>query len=291
MRVLISDYSSDITTESLYMNTCLNEAGCKSTVLSNKTSIYDGFDMCKPDVYITYHENLSKDLVEYLKDTTAKKTDIVINISGLTQEHLSKLDSIFSDNNIKPALYFTNYYDHGLTSRNNIVAILPGADLFLTSEKQAYEIDYGIFVNSKEDLIATGSTYHFITLNKGIDKIADIYLPIHRLTHLYSNYKNIVFKYCEALFSQVFFDAAIKTDSVFFNTQKPACKEFIAKYLPKLLGDSNYCSLESPDSGHIKKIILGKHTCFHRAKSLLSQLPAKEYVDNTQKLIDKLPRG
>lgn len=291
MRVLISDYSSDLTTESLYMNTCLNEAGCKSTVLSSKTSIYDGFDMCKPDLYITYHENLSKDLIEYFKDTTAKKTDIVINISGLTQEHLSRLDSVFSDNNIKPALYFTNYYDHGLTSRNNIVSILPGADLFLTSEKQAYDIDYGIFVNSKEDLVSVGDTYHFITLNRGIDKISDIYLPIHRLTHLYRNYKSIVFKYFEALFSQVFFDAAIKTDSVFFDAQKSEHKGLIAKYLPKLLGGDNYCSLSSPDSGNIKNIILSKHTCFHRTKSLLSQLPAKEYVDNLQKLIEKLPRG
>lgn len=286
MKILISDYSSDLSTEPLYLNTCFNNAGCKSTLLSNSTSIYDGFDMVDPDIYITHHQILSKDLLLYLKENQTKKIDLVINVTGMNQDDLSRLDSIFSDNNIKPALYFVNHYDSGLRSRNNIVSILYGADLFLSSEKKQYDIDYGIFIQSKEELGSIGETYHYITYNKNIDKIADIFLPTNRLTHLYHNYNHIVFKYFDGIFPQVFFDAAIKVNSVFFDLTNNNDKNKLNKHIGKLLGEGNHCKLSDLDSGKIREQINSKHTCLHRAKSLLSQLPAKEYIDNLQKIID-----
>lgn len=286
MRILISDYSSDLSTEPLYLNTCFNSAGCKSTLLSDSTSIYDGFDMVNPDIYVTHHRILSKDLLLYFKENQSKKIDLVINITGMSQDVLSRLDSILLENDIKPALYFINCYDSGLKSRNNIVPILHGADLFLSSEKKQYSIDYGILIQSKEDLGAIGETYHYITYNKDIDKIADIFLPTHRLTHLYHNYNHIVFKYFDGIFPQAFFDAAIKVNSVFFDLTDDKSKDKLNQHIEKLLGEGDHCKLSDLDSGKIRTQINSKHTCLHRAKSLLSQLPAKEYIDNLQKIID-----
>lgn len=286
MKILISDYSSDFTTEPMYLNTCFNNAGCKSTLLPNKTSLYDGFDICKPDVYITHHKMLSKDLLLYLKENSDRKLDLIVNISDMSQENLSKLDSVLNENKIKPALYFVNYYDHGLKSRNNIISLLPGADLFLKSENKQYDIEYAIMIQSKEDCKPIGDTYHFVTYNQNIDKIADIFLPIYRLAHLYSNYRHIVFKYFDGYFSQAFFDASIRVDSIFFDLTNSEQTELLTSQLNKLLGDKNFCSLTSLNSGKIKNIVLNKHTCLNRAKSILSQLPAKEYVDNLQKIIE-----
>lgn len=286
MKVLISDYSSDLTSEPLYLSTCFNQAGCKSTLLTKQTSLYDGFDMCKPDVFITHHDHLSKDLLIYLTENTNHKIDLIINITGIGQDYLTKLDTILSENKIKPTLYFINYYDHSLASKNNIVSILPAADLFLTSEAKQYEIEYALMIQSKEDATPLGDTYHTVTTMKNIDQIADIFLPVHRLCHLYPNYKSIVFRYFNGIFPQAFFDAAIRTDSVFFELVNNANKKILDKQLKKLLGGENYCSLSSKDSGKIKNITLNKHTCYNRAKSLLSQLPAKEYVDNLQKILE-----
>lgn len=283
MKLLISNYSSDSTTEPLYLNASLNKVGCESNLLQLNTSIYDGFDKNQPDVYIAHHEYLSKDLLVYLKDGGNKKVDLIINISNMSQENLSKLDSILSENNIKLAFYFVNNYDTKLHSRNNIVSLLHGADLFLTSEPKQYSIDYAIFIDNKSQIRHIDGSYHYITYDKGIDQVADLYFPIHRLSHLYQNYNKVVFRYFHGIFTQAFFDSAVRTKYVYFDVDND---ELLRKHLTKLLGEEGLCDLSNENSGDIMEIIMNKHTCLNRTKSLLSQLPAKEYVDNLQKLIE-----
>jgi hypothetical protein len=282
MKILISDYSSDYSTEPLYLNTIFNQIGCKSTLLSNDVSVFDSFDTCEPDIYITHHSILSKDLLVYLASAT-RKIDLAINITGISQDDLSKMDSIFSSNNIVPSMYFVNRYDHSLFSRNKITTILHGADLFLSSEAKQYDIEYGIFVDDASQIKLLDSTYHYITYLKTAEKDADIFLPVHRLTHMYHNYKHIVFKYFHNIFPQAFFDAAVRSGSVLFDLSD---RSALQSNLSKLFGDENYCDFANTSTGSIKDKVLGKHTCFHRAKSLLSQFPAKEHIDNLQKIIE-----
>lgn len=289
MKILISDYSSDSSTEPVYLNTSLNKAGCRSTILPLNTSIYDGFDISKPDVYITHHEYLSNDLLVYLKKNEIKNLDLIINITGISQENLSKLDSIFDENRIKPAFYFVNHYFNKLTSKTNIISLLHGADLFLKPQSKQYEIDYAVLIDSKEQIKDMRGSYHYLTHDNKIDKISDICMPINRLCHIYHNYHKIIFRYFHGIFTQAFFDSGIRTNAVYFDVD--INKETLSKHILKLFGSESFCDFSSPESGRIKEKILNKHTCLHRTKSLLSQLPAREYLDNIQKVIESETRA
>ena len=287
MKILVSDYSSNYTTEPLYINTVLNQIGCKSTLLSENMSVYDGFDLSKPDVHITHFKTITRDLIEYLKNNQSS-IDLIINITEIDQQTLHKLDKILHDNKLKPCFYFTNEYDHNLVSRNNITTILLGADLFIPSSHKHYDIDYAIIVEDSVDISEYGETYHFLSCNNNMEHKVDIFLPVSKLKQLYPNYKHVLFKYFDGVFTQMFFDAGYAGIPIFYDVGVDE-KDLLTKQLSKLLGKENCCSLDDINSGYIRDIVMAKHTCFHRVKSILSQLPAKEYVDNLQKIIQGLP--
>lgn len=282
MKVLITDYTSDHSTEPLYFNTIFNYIDCQSTLWPLNVSTFDIFDIVKPDMHITHHTRLSRDLAIYLNQN--KNIDLVINVTGMTQENLISLEDAFKEYDIKPALYFVNYYDHKLKSnKTNITTVLHGADIFLGKEDQQYLIDYGVLVDSKQDIKPIGETYHYITSNNNIENDADIFLPVGRLSHVYNNYKNIVFRYFNREIPQSFFDASLNSNNVYFDVDD---RSILDDNLKKLLGDGEFCNLKNKDSGNVTEKIKQKHTCLHRLKSLLSQLPCKKYTDNLQQLIE-----
>lgn len=282
MKFLISHYLQEHSTESLYFNSILNTVGCKSTIWNDNVSTYDVFDMVKPDVCITHYKKVSLDLVLYLQEN--KNIDLVLNVTGITRDNLNILESKLKEFCITPKFVFSNYYDHGLITKFNVVTILHGADILLSKSPKQYEIDYGIFVNNTNQLKPIGETYHFISDSSKIEDKIDIYLPTHRLTHLYSNYNNIVFRYFEDGLNQMFYDAAV-SNKVFFDIDD---RTELDNQLNKLLGTKNekHCDMQNEDSGSIGEIILSKHTCLNRTKTLLSQFSAKEYLDKLQAIIE-----
>lgn len=282
MKILISDYTNANFTEPVYFNTILNMLDCSSTLWPQNLSTYDAFDIIQPNLHITHHLKLTHDLLMYLQEN--RSIDLAINITGITQENLSNLDKILNEAGIKPAVLFVNYYDHGLKLKNtNITTILHGADLFLSSEPKQYEIDYAIFVNDKSQITPTDRSYHYITTNEKLEKDADLFLPTARLNHIYHNYEQVILKYFDGEFPQLFFDAALKT-RVFFDISE---RQKLDDHLNKLLGNGEHCVFGNLNSGDIKEKILKKHTCLHRTKSLLSQLPCKELTDKLQAIIER----
>lgn len=280
MKILISDYTSNYSSEPMYLNTIFNTIGCSSTLWSNNISTFDMFDLTKPDLHITHHSLLTKDLAIYLQNANV---DLVINITGMKQEHLNKLEAVLSEYNIVPKFFFINYHQHDLKSKTNIVTVLHGVDLFLGQSPPQYNIDYAIFVNHQSQITKFHQTYHYVTNYENLANEADIFLPITRLNHLYCNYNHIVIKYFDNVFPQVFFDAAFYNGNVFFDIEN---RTNLDNQLAKLLQIDNKCNIADLDSGNIRDLIMKKHTCLHRAKSLLSQLSCKNLVDNLQEIIE-----
>jgi hypothetical protein len=283
MKFLISHYLQEHSTESLYFNSILNTVGCKSTIWNDNVSTYDIFDMVKPDICITHYKKVSLDLVSYLQEN--KNIDLVLNITSITQDNLNILESKLAEFSIVPKFMFSNYYDHGLITKSNIVTILHGADILLSKTPKQYDIDYGIFVDDTNQLKPIGETYHFISDNNKIEEKIDIYLPTYRLTHLYANYNNIVFRYFQHGLKQPFYDAAAVSNKVFFDVSDPT---ELDAHLNKLLGTKNekHCDMQNENSGSFKETILSKHTCLNRTKTLLSQFSAKEYIDKLQNIME-----
>lgn len=283
MKVLISDYSSEYSTEPLYFNAALNSVNCTSTLWNHNTSTFDAFDINNPDIYITHHSRLTKDLVLYLQENK-NKVDIIINVTGLEQKQLIDLEKAFEEYGSIPALFFTNYYNNNLQSKKTRLITIPhGADLFLSTDNKQYDIDYCIIIDNEDQLKPIGQTYHYITTNPKLHNIADICLPINQLNHLYKNYKSVVFRYFNDIIPQSFFDAGCKNDSVFFDIED---RTYLDQQLKSIFGNENVCDITDTNTGNIKEQILNKHTCLHRTKSLISQF-SKQYTENLQSLIDK----
>jgi len=282
MKILIKDYSSEHSTEPHYLNTIFNMIECNSTLWNNNLSTFDMFDLVKPDIYLTHFHHINKDVMLYLAEN--RDIDLILNITGMSQDQLQKLESIFIDAKINPALLFVNQYDPPIHSKKyNIVPILHGADIFLPHQPKEYDIECAIFVNNKEQIKPMGDTYHCISNNSELQENADIIFPIHMLAGIYHNYNKCVIRYFNNVFSQLFFDAAIRIPT-FFDISN---RESLNKNLSKLLGSDEYCNIDNLNSGSIADKIKSKHTCLHRAKSVLSQLPCKQYLDNLQDIIDR----
>lgn len=281
MKFLISDYSSEHSTEPLYLNTIFNSIGCASTVCPQNLSAFDAFDLTNPDIFLTHFSKINRDVVYYLKN---KKTiDLVVNITDIKQEHLNEMESVLYSNGIKPLFFFVNNYDHELRSnKTNINVILRGADVLFGKIDRMFNIESGIFVNSKESMTPTGQTYHYLSAYKQLENIADIVMPTHKLTHFYPSYKQIVFKYFDGALPQIFFDAAYYGNSVYYDIKD---RSILDIHLQKLFGEPGMCLDEN--SGKVTNKIKQKHTCLHRAKSLLSQLPCKDFTDKLQNIIEE----
>lgn len=283
MRFLISDYSSPITTEPLYLNTTLNIVGCSSTLWDhNSVSSYDMFDLSKPDIHISHVNFLTNDTVSYLKEN--KNIEFILNITNIKDDDLAKLDSVIKYNEINLKFYFTNNPNHKLKSRYNILPLSNGADIYFNNTGFDYSIENGIFINHKNQIKPVGETYHYISV--GVEKMegADITLPIINMSAIYKNYKNIVIKYYDNYLNQLFFDAGYYGNNVYLDV---ADRTKLKNDLHRLFGSDSYCDLSDTSSGDIKQLIKNKHTCLHRTKSLLSQLSAKEYIDKLSTMIEE----
>lgn len=284
MKILLSNYTNQYSTEPTYLNTAFNIAGCQSTIWPNNISTFDIFDTVKPDVHITHHSKLSLDLAIYLQES--KNIDLIINITGLNQSSLIELEDKLSSFNIKPLLYFVNHHETSLKSKKtNLMTLLHGADIFFSMPPKQYTIEYGIFINNKNQIesMDINKTYHYISNDEDMSKYADMSMPIQQLVGLWGNYSKIVFKYFNNALTQTFFDAVYYNNNVYFDIKD---RSVLDRILIKMFGDGKYCDLNIDNSGDIASKIKQKHTCLHRAKSLLSQLPCKEQTDQIQKVIE-----
>jgi hypothetical protein len=277
MKFLIDNYSTSNNTESLYINSVLNLIeGCSSSIRSNDISVYDSFDLANPNFFITHANKISSDMIFYLKEHV--DICIIVNISGINQENVTKLDTSFKMNGITKVIFFINYPNHGLVSKlTNIFVISHGADVFLTKASNVkYQIQQGIFVTNKSQITKREGTYHYLSTINSLAKDVDIFLPAMYMSNIYKNYDKLIFKPFGKIIPQNYFDAVLYGNMV--------------EYEPDFSDDPAVAILANLFNGcdsfeKIKQQVKNKHTCLHRTKSLLSQLPCSDLVVKLGKII------
>ena len=141
MNFLIEDYSSIYSTEAKYLSKCLGKLEGSDSFLWNQStvSVFDMFDKVKPDVFLTHYQNLSTDVIKYLRQSKHPIT-VVLNITGATQEQAEQLKGVLEG--IDCPFVFTNnpsdvYTTHGFKVEN----ILNCSDSFLNDKPQ---LEYSI---------------------------------------------------------------------------------------------------------------------------------------------------
>jgi hypothetical protein len=235
----------------------------------DKVSIYDNFDLVNPDFFITHGGKMSSDIVSYLREHN--HIYLIISVSGLTQEQVKTLENVLVLNEINRVVLFINHPNHGIVTRNiNLFVLAHGADIFLApSNNLRYKIQEGVFVFNKSQITKREGTYHHLSNTTAISKDVDIFLPAAYMSNLYRNYDKVIFKSFGKIIPQSYFDAILNGNLVEYESDHS--------------NDSAITVLANMFEGcdtfeKMKQQVRNKHTCLHRTKSLLSQLPCNELV-------------
>lgn len=285
MKFLITNYSSDSQTECFYLNAGLNMIdGISCTMWDNNAiSAYDIFDKVQPNYFITHINNIFTDVVSYVQNEN-KDIRFIINTTGATDEYILKTEKILRDEGIGIAFFFTNSDDVIKLKKTNMMTINLGADVFLDEGKINYSIDKAFLVNNKINIDGADFSYHTISYNNAIKNDVDIVLPISSMANIYKNYKEFILTSGGTFLPQVFFDAIFYGNKVYYDLDDSENLEVINNRIKKLFR-IDYLLKDNEDHTVIKNIVKTKHTCLHRVKTLLSQLPANDYIKKLDEII------
>ena len=65
MKILIHNYSSEISTEPFYLAQALANMGYETRIWNNEVSAFDIFDTFDPDVFITHYQIITTDIAKH----------------------------------------------------------------------------------------------------------------------------------------------------------------------------------------------------------------------------------
>lgn len=285
MNFVISNYSSFTQTESMYIDATLRAIGCKSAIWNpSKISAYDIFDVVKPNYHITHITNIMTDVISYIQENG--DMELIINVTGVDQNVVSTTEQILKERNVPIAFLFTNSEEQQIESKSRLVKIGFGADVFLSKGSIPYALDIGQIVLAKEHIKDFDRPYHTISCNKNLENDVDILLPVNQLSNIYHNYDELVFRSFGTMIPQCFYDAIFYGKKVYYDIDHDETRQMISDKIKKVFRtDMDICDKNSVDSKELRKKLIDRHTCFHRVKSILSQLPSNEYLGRIDTLI------
>jgi hypothetical protein len=288
MNFVIGNYASATQTEPMYIDATLKAIGCKSAIWNpTKISAYDIFDMVKPDYHLTHITAIMTDVVSYIKENGG--VELIINISGANQDVVTNTERLLKERNVPIAFLFTNSDDCSIESEARLIKIGFGADLFLSKGNIPYNLDLGQIVFSKEHIKSFDCPYHTISYVKSLENDVDILLPVNQLSNIYHNYDRLVFRSFGAIIPQCLYDAIYYGKHVSYDIDDEDTRKVVSEKIKKIFRtDMDICDPNNVDSVELRKQLLDRHTCFHRVKSILSQLPSSEYLSKIDQLIGEV---
>jgi hypothetical protein len=228
MKTLVHNYSSDISTEPMYLAQALENLGIKTAVWNNNISAFDIFDQFQPDLFISHANFLTNDIIKRIAGTNI---EIILNCTDLDDMRFSQLQQILDSIKKKPRLLYKN------GGSQTLFKIDPCADIFMSNNRiksPKYSLDTLYIADSKESIdkyksqIKNGESYHIFSPYRDFKELqVDTCLPLINLSNLYQNYKRIVV----TKLSQVFYDAAYYGGSceIFSEKSPVSLKKDVAK--------------------------------------------------------------
>mgnify|MGYP006282428655 CR=1 FL=1 len=279
MKFLIDNYCTDKSTQALYLYKNLNNHSDHESFIrmSGEVSIYDSFDTIKPDIYITSIFLFAQDVITYMKENPNNGIKIILCANDATQDMINKVEESFIDNNIQCLFIFSNNADLK-TTKFRFVHIPECADLNGPEESfPAYNIDTAVFINKPSNIKKYDGTFHVLSTNMNLRNNVDICLPVHIISNIYDRYNTIIFTDIGNIIPQAFFDSIARGMKTYYDIQDKDVEKQVDDLLKKIfkldqsLNFNDENELDNFDK--LKQIVLEKHLCTNRTKTLLSQIP------------------
>jgi len=270
MNTIIEDYSSQETTEPMYFSECFNRIGLQSALWRrNQVSIFDLYEIMKPELIIANLQSVSLDLFKVL---SGKPTELVVNISGSSQEEVSGLESAVQSNKINCPLVFSDGINDVYKTGLNYCPIMKGADIFLQLQNidgiPEYDIDKAFFIDSDQDVSHEG-TYHVISTDQSTK--GDMLLPINISHQICKKYKNSEFIQSKKRLSQHFFDVNFYGNEVKTMISGEDAEE-ISSFVKKHFGED------------VQQTVKSRHLCTSRVARLLQKIKRSEEANKVRKI-------
>ena len=188
MRTLVQNYSSEISTEPMYIAQGLKNLGFEAELWDqNQVSAFDIFDDYKPDIFITHSALITEDTVKRLDGTDIK---VMVNVTGMQEGVIPRLEELFPGCNL-----FQNE-----TTIKNVDTVPACADIFLPAKNVLkYKIDLLCLVRNGEEIEKFNKmdksdyrTYHVVGVGNSLRDLkgVDAALSLRELPIIYPNYSN-----------------------------------------------------------------------------------------------------
>tara|TARA_R110000824_G_scaffold249717_1_gene438617 strand:- start:263 stop:1135 length:873 start_codon:yes stop_codon:yes gene_type:complete len=287
---LVYNYSSNVSTEPLYLQKCISEAGGTSHLWADNTiSAFDMFDSIKPDVFICHFTRVTTDMLKYLSNN--KNISIVVNVTGAADEHTQAIEHAFDNNNISCPFFFTNTHKIIVTTntKRELKHILPGIDVFLPKlTPPLFNVDTCYIATGKSDLLSecikedNKESYHLISIGDGED--FDIKLNIKDLVSFFDKYKvcNLVGS-IDFVMSQLFYEVSFRSKGISLRVSAEN-QDKINKIFKSLFVEE-----EGKNIGDVvRKQLKNKHNCFNRTSQLVRALRDEELANKIDKMGNSL---
>tara|TARA_Y100001972_G_C7656935_1_gene330872 strand:+ start:895 stop:1722 length:828 start_codon:yes stop_codon:yes gene_type:complete len=275
----------------MYFSKCLELAETQPAFWANpNASAFDMFDSTQPDVFISHFKFLTRDIVKYLNQSP-RKIEVILNMSGCTEEEMQMLDSITEDNKLKLPFVFTNMPDNIIQpkpKRIKLVNILPSVDIFMPAPNLPdYNIDTGIVCNEAGDLLAEvlkgKDNYHLMSLNNSSH--SDLNVSIQSLRGLYVKYKEfILVGNMGEVYNQIMLEAMMFAPKTLIKVPREQ-EQALNKIFEALFSED---SSQENMSDLVRSQIKRKHTCVNRTARLCRFLKNNDAATKLEKIRDQL---
>ena len=269
MKFLIYNYASPWSTEPLYFHASLNllpKNVCSASMYNTNISVYDNFDLNKPDYVITKSTLIDKDFLSYISSNP--NLNILINVTDINENELVNFSDKINSLNSNITLFGNKHI-----SLKNYIQLLPSADIFIQSSIPQFKINKLIFVKQESDICELDGSYHYTTENTDLSKNVDFILPITDLHKIFPNYDEIIFKHIDYIGTQIAFNAIYSGTKVIFETN-----------------DQNYTDRMNAVFKGNKQLnaVKNKHTCLHRLKTLVNHLGLNDVTKHLDPVLEKI---
>tara|TARA_Y100000592_G_C5469987_1_gene318882 strand:+ start:2100 stop:2927 length:828 start_codon:yes stop_codon:yes gene_type:complete len=275
----------------MYFSKCLELAETQPAFWANpNASAFDMFDSTQPDVFISHFKFLTRDIVKYLNQSP-RKIEVILNMSGCTEEEMQMLDSITEDNKLKLPFVFTNMPDNIIQPKPKsikLVNILPSVDIFMPAPNLPdYNIDTGIVCNEAGDLLAEvlkgKDNYHLMSLNNSSH--SDLNVSIQSLRGLYVKYKEfILVGNMGEVYNQIMLEAMMFAPKTLIKVPREQ-EQALNKIFEALFSED---SSQENMSDLVRSQIKRKHTCVNRTARLCRFLKNNDAATKLEKIRDQL---
>jgi len=290
MITLVHNYTSNVSTEALYFQKCISEAGGTAHLWADPSvSTFDIFDSVKPDVFISHFSKFTMDMLKYLSNN--KNISIILNVAGATNEHIQSIEQAFDSNNVSCPFLFTNTHEviTKVQTKRELKYILPSVDVFLPKlTPPLFHADACYIATEKSDLLSQSvqednkESYHLISLANA--ESFDIRLNITDMVSFFDRYEvcNLVGN-IDFVMSQLFYEASLRSKGIALRVNDQDRDKI--NNLFKLL----FIEQEGEDIGNVvRKQIKTKHNCFNRTSELVRYLKNEELSNKINKIGNSL---